>query len=207
MENEENGGQLVDELNACQHCLTDSGMKKRRHKVKLDQVFDKLDCAAKIKIALRFVLRNIGTIGFRLFYVHEKKYFLIILCCFILKQTWRLNRTRSKIKISLNFARTQERQNTKRRLKLITNVTIFGAPLKKVHMGFPDSIIPRPLLRNYQVNCLVSDVHQTRITRDSFEHLQLNCIEQSILKHPHWDFSLFLLKTWVMIRISFVAFR
>ena len=73
MENEENGGQLVDELNACQHCLTDSGMKKRRHKVKLDQVFDKLDCAAKIKIALRFVLRNIGTIGFRLFYVHEKK--------------------------------------------------------------------------------------------------------------------------------------
>ena len=76
LENEENNDQLRDELNACQHFLTDTEMENGRHKVfnfqlskldpnlineKLDQVFEKLDCAAKINIALGFVLHNIET--------------------------------------------------------------------------------------------------------------------------------------------------
>ena len=52
---------------------------------------------------------------------------------------------------------TQERQNTKWRLKLTTNVTIFGASLKNVQMGCPDSVITEPNLRINPVNCLVSD--------------------------------------------------
>ena len=59
-------------MNACQHLLlTDTNMENGRHKVfnfqlskldsnlvieKLDQVFEKLDCAAKGNIALGYVL-------------------------------------------------------------------------------------------------------------------------------------------------------
>ena len=38
---------------------------------KLEEVFNKLDSAAKIKIALGFVLRNIETGEYRYFYAHE----------------------------------------------------------------------------------------------------------------------------------------
>ena len=53
---------------------------------------------------------------------------------------------------------TQERQNTKWRFKLITNVTIFAALLKKIPMGCPDSVLPEPLLRHTQVNFLLSNI-------------------------------------------------
>ena len=86
MKNEEDSDQLRDGLNACQHFLTDTEIENGRHKVfslqfskldpnldneKLDQFFEKLDCAAKINIALGFVLRNIETGEYRYFYAHE----------------------------------------------------------------------------------------------------------------------------------------
>ena len=52
---------------------------------------------------------------------------------------------------------TQERQNTKWRFKLITNISIFAALLKNIPMRCPDSVLPEPLLRHTQVNCLLSD--------------------------------------------------
>ena len=86
LENEEDSDQIRDELNACQHFLTDTEIENGRHKdfnfqfskldpnlvnEELDQVFEKLDCAAKINIALGFVLRNIETSEYRFFYAHE----------------------------------------------------------------------------------------------------------------------------------------
>ena len=38
---------------------------------KLDQIFEKLDWAAKIKIALGFLLHNVKTAEYRYFYAHE----------------------------------------------------------------------------------------------------------------------------------------
>ena len=52
---------------------------------------------------------------------------------------------------------TQERQNTKWRFKLITNVTIFAALLQNSPMGCPDSVLHEPLLKNFSVNCLLSN--------------------------------------------------
>ena len=52
---------------------------------------------------------------------------------------------------------TQERQNTKWRFKLITNVTIFAALLKNIPMGCPDSVLPEPQPKNDYVNCLLSN--------------------------------------------------
>ena len=86
LENEEVSDQLRDNLNAYQHFLTDTEMENGRHKVfnfqllkldlnlvneKLDQVFEKLDCAIKINIALGFVSRNLETSEYRYFYAHE----------------------------------------------------------------------------------------------------------------------------------------
>ena len=66
LENEEDSDQLRDELNTCHHFLTDTEIENGRHKAfnfqlskldptlgneELDQVFEKLDCAAKIIIA------------------------------------------------------------------------------------------------------------------------------------------------------------
>ena len=104
LENEEENDQLRDELNACRHFLADTEVENGRHKVfifqlskldtslvngKLDHVFEKLDCAAKINVALRFMLRTIETGKYRYFYAHKKQS-LTNLCCFVLKQICRL---------------------------------------------------------------------------------------------------------------------
>ena len=87
LENEEDSDQLRDELMACHTFLTDTEMENgRRHKAfifqflkldsnlvdeNLDHVFEKLDCAAKITIALGFVLPSIEIGDYRFFYAHK----------------------------------------------------------------------------------------------------------------------------------------
>ena len=81
----ENGEKLKEELSACQYFLVDTEMENGRHKVfnfqmskldakmineKLDEVFNKLNSAAKINITLGFVLRNIEIGDYRYFYAH-----------------------------------------------------------------------------------------------------------------------------------------
>ena len=82
----ENGEKLKEELSACQQFLVDTEMENERHKVfnfqmskldtkiineKLEEVFNKLDSAAKTNIALGFVLRNIETDDYQYFYTQE----------------------------------------------------------------------------------------------------------------------------------------
>ena len=82
----EDSEKLKEELSACQHFLVDTEMENGRHKVfnfqmskfdtkiinkKFEEVFNKLDSAAKINIALGLVLRNIETGEYQYFYAHE----------------------------------------------------------------------------------------------------------------------------------------
>ena len=82
----EDGEKLKEELSACQQFLVDTKNENGRHKVfnfqmskldteiineKLEEDINKLDSAAKINIALGFVLRNIETGEYRYFYAHE----------------------------------------------------------------------------------------------------------------------------------------
>ena len=77
---------LREELESCKHFLTDTEMENGRHRVfnfamssfdislfndKLDYVFKELKCAAKVNIALGFVLKNIEDGMCRYFYAHE----------------------------------------------------------------------------------------------------------------------------------------
>ena len=171
-ENEEDSDQLQDELNACQHFLTDTEVENGRHKLfnfqnskldlylvneKLNQVFEKLDFAAKINnVALTFVLRNIETGKYRYFYAHELNTLFdkSMLLCTKADLTTIQNKVNKQ---DINEVCTQERQKTKWRFKLITNVSIFAALLKNVPMRCPGSVIPEPLLRNNHVNCLISN--------------------------------------------------
>ena len=83
--------QLRQELSACQHFFDNTEMENGRHRVfnfklsklnpneindKLKEVFEKLNCAAKVNIALRFSLRNVDTDDYRYFYAPEKSHFL-----------------------------------------------------------------------------------------------------------------------------------
>ena len=49
---------------------------------------------------------------------------------------------------------TQGRANTKWKFHKLTNLTIFASLLKDLPMCCKDTILPDPLLKNYNVNCL-----------------------------------------------------
>ena len=81
----EDDEKLTEKLSACQHFLVDREMENGRHKLfnfqmskldtkkineKLEEVFNKLDSAAKINIAPDFFLRIIETGNYRYFYAH-----------------------------------------------------------------------------------------------------------------------------------------
>ena len=111
---------------------------------KLEEVFNKLDSAAKINIALGFVLRNIKTGEYRYFYAHENN--TLFEKSHLLCTKADLITIQGKVeKFDIVEQCTQERQNTKWRFTLITNVTIFAVLLKNIPMGCPDSVLPEPL--------------------------------------------------------------
>ena len=198
LENDEDSDQLRDELNACQHFLTDTEMENGRHKVfnfklskldpnlvneKLDQVFEELDFAAKIIIALWFALYKIETCEYRYFYAHENNTLFDKSILLFTKAD--LTTIHNKVnKQDIIDVSTQERQNTEKRFKLITNVTISSALLKNVPMGCPDSVIPEPLLRNNHVNCLISDAHTQEPYSDNL------CLFRALAVHLHGTINL-----------------
>ena len=86
-EEREDEYKFKEELSACQHFLVHTEMKNGRHRLfsfqtskletniineKLQEVFNKLDSAAKIKTALGFVLCNVNTRAYRYYYANEK---------------------------------------------------------------------------------------------------------------------------------------
>ena len=82
---------LEEELKSCIHFLVDSEIQKGGHSVfdfvvsnftaqvieeKLDRVLDNRKCAAKLNLALAFILKNIGDGKFIYFYAHESNILL-----------------------------------------------------------------------------------------------------------------------------------
>ena len=135
----EDGEKLKEELSACKHFLVGTEMENGRHKIfnfqlsklytkiineKIEEVFNKLDSAAKINIAQGFVLRNIDTGEYRCFYAHESNTFFEKTHLLCTKAD--LITIQGKVeKFDIVEQCTRERQNTKWRLKLITNVTVL----------------------------------------------------------------------------------
>ena len=98
---------------------------------KLKEFFNKLDSAAKINIALGFVLRNIESGEYRYFYAYENS--ILFEKSHVLCTKADLISIQGKAENFDNVEQcTQERQNPKWRFKLMNNVTIFAALLKNI---------------------------------------------------------------------------
>ena len=144
---------------------------------KLEKVFNKLNSAAKINIALVFVLRNIETGENRYFYAHGNNT--------LFEKSHLLCTKADLIKIQVKVEKfdiveqcTQERENTKWRFKLITNFTILAALLKNIPMRCLDSVLPEPLLKNHSVNCLLSN-------KDKETYKDHLCLFRARIGHVH----------------------
>ena len=170
---DKNNKQLQQELCACQHFFDNTEMENGRHRVfnfklskldhseineKLREVFEKLNCAAKINLFLGFILQNVDTDEYRYFYAHEKNNFFErshLLCSKedLVSLQYRVE------KMDLVETCAQERANTKWRYALTTNVTILCALINNIPMGCLDALITEQLSRISDVNCLFTNGH------------------------------------------------
>ena len=184
---------LREELRSCQHFLVDSEFERARHKVfnnavetlnetivneKLDHFFSNLKCAAKVNLALGFILKFIEDGGFRYFYAHENNTLLdrpILMCT---------NDDLAKLKNFLNQTDviescSGERMNTKWKFYKVTSLTVFVAVFQDVPMGCKDAVSPKPLLKNCTINCLTFEEN----TRQPYnENL---CLFRALALHLH----------------------
>ena len=123
---------------------------------KLKEVFENFNCAAKFKLALGFILRNVDTDKYRYFYAHVNN------TCFekshLLCSKGDLVSLQDRIeKMDLVETCAQEREKTKWRLALTIKVTIFCVLLKSISIGCIEAVLPEQLLRRSDVNCVISN--------------------------------------------------
>ena len=120
---------------------------------KLDYVFKELKCAAKVNVAFGFFLKNVEDGSCRYCYAHENNTVLerSKLVCTQADMTYLKNRMQ---KMGIIDICTRERTNTKGKFYNFTIITNFASLLKDVPMGCKDTVLPEPLLKNHNVNCL-----------------------------------------------------
>ena len=159
---------LREGLEPCKHFLTDTELENGRHRNfnfamssfdmillndKLDLVFKELKCAAKVNFAFGFVLKNIEVGMCRYFYAHENNTNMERpkLVCTQAEMTNLKDRIQ---KMGFVDICTRERTNKKWRFHKLTNLTVFASLLKDVPMGCKNTVLPEPLLKNHDVNCI-----------------------------------------------------
>ena len=159
---------LEEDLQSCRHVLVDSEIQKGRHSVfnlvvnnltarvideKLYRVLDNLKCAAKLNVALGFILKNIEDGKFRYFYAHESNT-LLEQSKFVSNKDDMAKLEEILKKSDVIESCTTERSNTKWRFFKKTKLTFFAALLRDIPMGCKDAVLPESLLKNHTVNCL-----------------------------------------------------
>ena len=184
---------LREELEPCKHFLTDTDIDKGRDRVfnfvmssfdmsllsdKLDYVFKELKCAAKVNLAFGFVLKNIEEGMCRYFYAHQNNTIMerAKLVCTQVDMTNLKDRMQ---KLDIVDICTRERANTKWKFYKLTNLTIFASLLKDVPTGCKDTVLPEPLLKNHNVNCLTFEGHTRQPYDDSL------CLFRALALHLH----------------------
>ena len=180
-----------EDLESYKHFLTDTEMENGRHRVfnfamssfdmsllndKLDYVFKDLKCAAKVNLGFGFVLKNFDVGMCRYFYAHENN--TIVETSKVVCTQVDLTNLKNRIqKLDIVDICTRERANTKWNFYKLTNLTLFASLHKDVPMGCKDTILPEPLLRNRNVNCLTFEKNTRQPYNDNlcfFRALDLN---------------------------------
>ena len=190
---EDEDADLKEELQACQHFLNDSELEKGRHRVfnfamstfdislinkKLDLVFNGLKCPAKFNLAFGFVLKNVEDGSCRCFYAHENKT-LMEWSKFVCTPDDIIKLKEKLQKKDIVDLCTRERANTKWKFYKLTNLTVFVALLKEVPMGCKDFVLPEPLLKNQNVNCLTYEQNTKKPYKDNL------CLFRALALHLH----------------------
>ena len=182
---------LREELESCKHFLTDTEMENGRHRVfnfvmsyfdisllndKLDYVFKELKWAAKTNLTLGFVLKKIEDGMCRFFYAHENNT-IMERAKFVCTQADMTNLKHRMQKMDIVDPCTRERANTKWKFYKLTNLTIFASLLKDVPMRCNDRVLPRPLLRNCNVNCVTFEKNMRQPYNDNL------CLFRAVALH------------------------
>ena len=172
---------LREELESCKHFWSDTEMENGRRRVfkfamssfdisllndKLDFVFKELNCAAKVNLTFCFALKSIEDGMCRYFYAHENNTSMerAILVC---TQADMSNLKDRRQKMDIVDLCTRERVNTTWKFYKLTNLTTFASLLKGVPMGFKDTVLPEPLLRNCNDNCLTFERNTSQPHNDN----------------------------------------
>ena len=184
---------LREGLRSCQDFLVDSELERARHKVlnyavetlnetivneKLDHFFNNLKCDAKVNLAFGFIMKNIENGRFRYFYAHKNNTLLDrskLVCT---------HDNLAKLKDFLNKTDvvescSRERMNTKMRFYKLTKLTVFAALLKDVPVGCKDAVLPEPLLRKGNINCLTFEENTRQPYNDNL------CLFPALALHMH----------------------
>ena len=160
---------------------------------KLDLVFKGLKCAAKVNLAFGFVRKNVEDGSCRYFYAHENN--TVMEMSKLVCAPEDITNLKEKLqRMDVVDLCTRERANTKWKFYKLANLTVFAALLKDVPMGCNDSVLPEPLLKNQNVNCLTyeQNTKKSYITIFAFPE-QLLCIYLATRdwrkKHPKFSTS------------------
>ena len=179
--------------NTFRHFLTETEMENRKHRVfsfamssfdmsllndKLEYVFQELKCAAKTNLAFGFVLENVEDGMCRYFYAHGNNTIMerSKLVCTQADMTNLKDRMQQMDIVDIC---TRERTNTKWKFYKLTNLTVFVSILQEVPMGFKDTILPEPLLKNHNVNCLTFERNTRQPYNDNL------CLFRALALHLH----------------------
>ena len=182
-----------EELDSCNHFLTDTEMDNGRHRVfnfamssfkvsllndKLNYVFKELKCAAKVNLEFGFVLENVEDGMCRYFYAHQNNTIMerAKLVCTPADMT---NLKERMQKMDIVDLCTRERSNTKWKFYKLTNLTIFASLLKDVPMGCKHILLPESLLKNHNVSCFTFE----RSTRQAYNDNL--CFLRALALHSH----------------------
>ena len=175
---------LREEVEPWKHFLTDTEIENGRQRVfnfvmsSFDYVFKELKCAAKGNLAFVFVLKNVEDRSCRYFYAHENNTVMerSKLVCTEADMTNLKNRMQKNDIVDIC---TRERANTNWKFYKITNLTIFASLLKDVRMGCKDTVLPEPLLKNHNLNCLTFQRNTRQPYKDKF------CLFRASAVHLH----------------------
>ena len=89
---------------------------------------------------------------------------------------------------------TRERSNTMWKFYKLTNLTNFASLLKDVPMGCKDRVLPEPLLKNHNLNCLNFERNRRQPNNDNlclFRALALHLHVNKNWRKTHPKFSIF----------------
>ena len=147
---------LVDLVEKGRNCVFNSGMSSFNNSFLneiLHHVFNQLKQAANISLAFGFVLKNIEDGKCRYFYAQENKT-VMERSKLVCTQDDFVNLERKLWSMDTVDHYTRKRANIKWGFYKLTNVTVFASLLKDIPMGYKDNVLPDPLLKIHNVNCL-----------------------------------------------------